>query len=131
MSKNYFNNLVIKEKNYLFLRKHRKSVKGLFKSFKFSVGDILKVIFIIRNFYLIFEGICICVKKKNFLSFNTGFTIRNIILGIGVEMMFSYFCNRLYSLKLQNYKRKFRSIKKSKLFSIRNKKNKHSKVVFS
>jgi ribosomal protein L19 len=131
MSNNYFNELVKRKKNYLFLRKHRNSVKGLFKSFKYAVGDILKVTYNIKNFYLVFEGICISLKNKNFLSLNTVFILRTIILGIGVEMSFSYFCNRLYSLRIQDYKRKFNVIRRSRLFFIRHRKHKYSKVAFT
>ena len=67
MSNNYFNELVKRKKNYLFLRKHRNAVKGLSKSFKYAVGDILKVTYNIKIFYLVFEGICISLKNKNFL----------------------------------------------------------------
>ena len=68
-------------------------------------------------------------KKKNYLSLNTSFLLRNVILGVGTEMLFSYFCKRLYNLRFQDYKRKFMYIKRNKLFFLRNKKNKYSQII--
>jgi ribosomal protein L19 len=127
---NYFNNITIKQKNFYYLRRHRKVVKGLSKSFIFNAGDIIKVVYFRKNYSYVFEGICIGIKKKAFLMPNTSFKLRNIILGISIEMIFLYFSKRLYFLKLHDYKRKFKFINKNKLFYLRFAKNKASKISF-
>src|SRR5579884_3909660 len=113
--KNYFHNLKQYQKNYYYLRRHRKLVKGLSKSFIFSSGDIVKVVYFRKNYSYVFEGICLGIKNKAFLLPNTSFKLLNIILGISIEMIFLYFSKRLYFLKLHDYKRKFKFISKNKL----------------
>jgi len=128
---NYFKTLVAWKTNYLYLRKHREKIKGLKKSLIFSVGDIVKVAFFRKSYSYLFEGICISIKKKSFLSPNLSFSLRNVVLGISIEMMFSYYINRLYHLKLQDYKRKSMHIRSSKLFSLRKKKNSFTRVTLT
>lgn len=126
----YFNNLKTFTKNYNYLRRHRKLIKGLSKSFIFNAGDIIKVVYFRKNYSYVFEGICLGIKKKSFLLPNTSFKLRNIILGISIEMIFLYFSKRLFFLKLHDYKRKFKFINKNKLFYLRFAKNQASKVDF-
>ena len=45
--------------------------------------------------------------------------LRNIILGVGVEVTLSYYLNRIFFLKISDFKRKFFLYKKSKLYYIR------------
>jgi ribosomal protein L19 len=124
----YFNKIENSKfkQNFIKLRQHRKLIKGFKKVNIFTVGDIIKVVFSRKNVFSSFEGICICIKKKKFLSSNTTFILRNVILGIPIEMNFSYFLNRLYYLKLQDYKRKMAYVYKNKLFFLRSKVNKFS-----
>jgi ribosomal protein L19 len=118
----YFNIIQQKEKNYMHIRRHREHVKGLKKSVIFSVGDVIKVVFFRKNYSYLFEGVCISIKKKGF-GLNMSFVLRNIILGIAIEMVFSYYANRLYNLRLQDYKRKFMHLRRNKLFFLAKKKN--------
>jgi ribosomal protein L19 len=128
--KEYFNYLSNIQKDYFYLRRHRQLIKGLTNSFLFNAGDIVKVIYFRKNYSYVFEGICLGIKKKSFLTPNTSFKLRNIILGIGIEMIFLFFSKRLYFLKLHDYKRKFKFINKNKLFYLRFAKNQASKVKF-
>ena len=128
--KKYFNYLNNIKKDYFYLRRHRQLIKGLSNSFIFNAGDIVKVVYFRKNYSYVFEGICLGIKKKSFLMPNTSFKLRNIVLGIGIEMIFLFFSKRLYFLKLHDYKRKFKFINKNKLFYLRFVKNQASKVKF-
>ena len=124
----YFYKLRQKIKDNNYFRRHRKIVKGLSKSFIFNAGDIIKVVYFRKNYSYVFEGICIGIRKKGFIMPNTSFFLQNIILGIGIEMIFLYFFKRLYFLQLYDYKRKFSFLNKNKLFLLRKENNQKSKV---
>jgi ribosomal protein L19 len=69
------------------------------------------------------------VKNKNFVNPNVTVILRNILFGTGVEFTISYFLNRLYrNISMADYKRKRFLYKSSKLFYLRDKKNRASKV---
>jgi ribosomal protein L19 len=104
----YFNTLKTFKKNYSYLRRHRSLINGLNNSFIFKAGDIVKVVYFRKNYSYVFEGICLGIKNKAFLLPNTSFKLRNIVLGISIEMNFLFFSKRLYFLKLHDYKRKFK-----------------------
>lgn len=109
-----------------------KRPKPLFNNYKhlpfFTTGDIIYVSF--WRGYLIydFEGICISKKKKYLQNIDVSFVLRNIFLGVAMEMTFSLFFNRLFNLKLKFYKRKRFFYPSSKLYYLRNKVNKQSRV---
>ena len=127
---NYFNFLTTYRINHIYMRKHRLKLKGLKNVFIFSVGDILKIIYFRKIYLYIFEGICISIKKKSFLMPNVSFILRNIVLGISIEIIFLFFSNRLYFLKIKDYKRKFNTSHKNKLFYLRFRNNQASYVNF-
>jgi ribosomal protein L19 len=74
------------------------------KSYKFKGGDILKVVYIAKNNAYTFNGVCMGVRGK-FKNPNMSFILRNIIIGVGIEMIFSYFVNRLFKLYIEFYKK--------------------------
>lgn len=51
----------------------------------FSVGDILGVSFYSKGLNYFFEGICIGIRGKSFVTPETSFILRNIIGDVGVE----------------------------------------------
>jgi len=112
---------------YIAKRKSRAFIKGT-KFLKFTVGDILEFIFFSKNIPLIFSGICIAIKRKNFIVADTMILIRNIIFNTIIEIIASYFYNRIYKLKFLDFRRKFYVFNKNKLYYIRNKVNRKSKV---
>ena len=101
---------------------------GFGNRFFFLVGDIIKVSFFKSIHPLVFEGICISVKGRGFMTSNVSFILRNVILGVAIEVRILYFLNRQYLLKFSDYKRKFYFCRKNKLLEIRNKKNRKSIV---
>ena len=52
----------------------------------FNAGDIISVEFESVGFFTRFKGICIRKNCKMFLDLNSSFLLRNIILGVGVEV---------------------------------------------
>lgn len=86
---------------------------------QFICGDILIVFFWVKGFLYRFEGICIALRKKKFKEPDVCIMLRNIILGVGVEVTLSYYLNRIFFLKISDFKRKFFLYKKSKLYYIR------------
>src|SRR5271165_1984652 len=114
--------------NYFNLKKKREKIKGLHKSFFFKVGDILNVVYLCKNLSLINSGICIAIKKIGMLDPDTGFIIRNIIMQVGIELTFSFYYNRVYNLAFLDYKRKFYMYRKNRLFFLRYRVSRESKI---
>jgi len=75
-----------------------------------------------------FEGLCIALRKK-LMKPDASLIVRNIVMGVGVEFIVSYYYNRVYNLTLADYKRKGFFYRKAKLFYLRTKLNKASRVV--
>lgn len=92
------------------------------------IGDILGLSFRSKGYSYFFEGICIGIKNKKMIDPETTLVLRNILENVGVEVSFSYFYNRLFFMRINNYKRKKLSYSRSKLFYIRNKLNSASRV---
>jgi len=115
----YFNKIVYRIKDIYYLRRHRKKVKGLSKSFIFNAGDFVKVIYFRKSYAYVFEGLCLGIRNKNFISPNTAFILTNTVLGIKIEIIFAYFSKRLYFLKLLDYKIKFDFINRNKIFFLK------------
>jgi ribosomal protein L19 len=111
-----------KAKKYPFI-----VVKGLTKAYEFRAGNILKVVYAAKNTSYTFNGICMAVRKK-FKNPNLSFVLRNIIIGVGIEMVFSYFGNRLFRLYIEFFKKKQTILRRARLFYIRSRVNRHSRV---
>lgn len=102
-------------------------VNGLQKAYKFRAGDILNFAYIAKNNPYIFKGVCMAVRGK-FKNPNLSFILRNVIMGIGIEMVFVYFGNRLFKLYLEFYKKKHLSARTARIFYIRARINRQSRV---
>lgn len=119
--------IVIKNNNILF-RNNRKKIFNLEFTYKFVPGDILSIFFWNKGLIFNFEGICLSIKSRKLKKANISLILRNIIFKVGVELTISFIYNRLFFLKIQDYKRKRFYYKKSKLFYLRNKLNRESRV---
>ena len=75
-----------------------------------------------------FEGICIVIRNKSLRNLNTSLIIRNILSGIGIEVTASYYANRAFKLTISDYKRKQFFYRNSKLYYLRKKINRASRV---
>jgi ribosomal protein L19 len=131
--KNYFykdikKEFKIKPEFYIQERKNRPFIKNSFKLKYFKVGDIIEFIFFLKNMALIFSGICISIKKKNFILPDVILILRNIIIKTSIEITVSYYYNRIYKLKFLDYRRKFYTFNKNKLYFIRKRVNQESRV---
>jgi ribosomal protein L19 len=127
-SNNFKNDNIIKEA--IIERKSRRN--NIFFSYnllKFSVGDILIVFYWVKGLLFRFEGICIALKKKNLLNVNTTLILRNVLSSIGVELAISYYYNRLFYLKFSDFKRKKFIYNRAKLYYLRNKLNRESRIL--
>jgi ribosomal protein L19 len=117
------------KKNFIQFRKaFRRKIKGFRVKTFFLVGDVVKIVFFKFIHPLVFEGICISLRRRGFAVSDVSFILRNIILGVGVEVRLSYFLNRLYSLSLSDFKRKFDFLGRNKLLAVRSELNKHSRI---
>lgn len=131
---NYFNNKNLYQKSlltpafYIKSRKNRTFIKGLKKFKKFVVGDIIEFVFFFKSVPLLFSGICLAIKHKLFMAPDVTVILRNVIMRVGIEVTFSYFHNRVYKLKFLDYKRKFYFFNKNKLYFIRKRLNRESKI---
>lgn len=131
--KNYFylnttKELKAKPEFYIQKRKNRPLVKNSLKLKKFKVGDVIEFIFFLKSMALIFSGICIAIKKKNFILPDATLILRNIIIKTSIEITVSYFYNRAYKLKFLDYRRKFYTFNKNKLYFIRKRINQESRL---
>lgn len=113
---------------YIKQRKNRKNIKGSKKYKKFIVGDIIEFLFVFKSVPLLYSGICIAIKRKSFLVPDVTLIIRNIIMKVAIEVTVSFFYNRLYKLKFLDYKRKFYFFNKNKIFFLRKRLNRESKI---
>jgi len=113
---------------YIKQRKNRKFIKGSKKYKVFSVGDIIEFLFVYKSVPLLYSGICIAIKYKSFLIPDVTLILRNIIMKVVVEITVSFFYNRIYKLKFLDYKRKFYFFNKNKIFFIRKRLNRESRI---
>jgi ribosomal protein L19 len=113
---------------YIKQRKNRKNIKGSKKYKKFIVGDIIEFLFVFKSVPLLYSGICIAIKRKSFLVPDVTLIIRNVIMKIAIEVTVSFFYNRLYKLKFLDYKRKFYFFNKNKIFFLRKRLNRESRI---
>jgi len=54
--------------------------------------------------------------------------VRNVIYGIGIELVAMYYANRIYYVSILDYKRKQARYVKAKLYYLRHKLNRASRV---
>lgn len=113
---------------YIKQRKNRNFIKGSKKYKIFVVGDVIEFLFIFRSVPLLYSGLCIAIRKKAFLVPDVTLILRNIIMRVAVEITVSFFYNRIYKLKFLDYKRKFYFYNKNKIFFIRKRLNRESRV---
>lgn len=113
---------------YIKSRKHRDFIKNSRIIRKFLIGDILEFVYKYKNMALTFSGICISLKKKSFVMPDLSLILRNVIVGVGIELTISYFYNFAYKMLFLDYRRKFFHYNKNKLYFIRNRVNRESKV---
>ncbi len=92
------------------------------KKINFITGDIIEVkIFIIelnKKRLQSFKGKVISIKKN---GINSCFVLRKVSYGEGIERLFKFYSPLIYSI---NIIKKNKKIKKSKLYYLRNVKNK-------
>lgn len=129
--KNYFfNSLTLgygsqagvkRKEEYINSRRQRPSIKGfsteqmLKKGLFFQGGDILKLVFNRGGYGYYFEGLCLVIRKRHFLSKHTSLCLRNIVYGVGMEVIASYYLHRIYRLEFSDYKRKRYNYSRHKL----------------
>lgn len=113
---------------YIKQRKNRKFIKGSKKYRIFLVGDIIEFLFVFKSIPLLYSGICMAIKKKGFLLPDVTLILRNIIMKVAIEITVSFFYNRIYKLKFLDYKRKFFFFNKNKIFFIRKRLNRESRI---
>jgi ribosomal protein L19 len=109
-------------------RKNRELIRKSYKLKKFIIGDILEFVYSYRSIPLVFCGICIAIKRKSFVMPDLVLILRNIIIKTGIELTLSYFYNRGYNFKFLDYRRKFFTFNKNKLYFIRNRDNQESRI---
>lgn len=110
------------------LRERRRRRRVLSKAIHFSAGDVFAVIFWKRSYIYRFEGICISRRKKSLLDPDAALILRNVLLGVGIESTISYYYSRVYKLHILDYKRKKFIYKRAKLYYIRQRINRASRV---
>jgi ribosomal protein L19 len=101
---------------------------NLKKEYPFYIGDILGLSFKNKGYSYFFEGLCIAVRKKKVLHPESTLILRNILGTVGIEVSFSYYYNRIFFMRVNNFKRKKLSYTRSKLYYVRHKLNKASRV---
>jgi ribosomal protein L19 len=123
----YFNNIFEDVEWFTMAQKHSRII-GFCYVLQFLVGDVVEVAYYRQNIMFKFEGVCISVRRKGFVLPDLVFTLRNVVWGVSIEMTFSYFYHRLFDLVRNDYKRKSNLIRRSKLYYVRNRLNRESRV---
>lgn len=124
-----YENYKVTDEYYIKLRRNREFIKNSFTIRKFLIGDVLEFAYFYKNAALTFSGICIAIKKKSFILPDLSLILRNIIIKTGMEITYSYFYNRAYKQKFLDYKRKIFTYNKNKLYFIRDRLNRESRVI--
>jgi len=128
-SSNFFNVIEEAPVNLSILRRKRRNyVLDLAEALQFNTGDIVVVVYWKDYIVYRFEGLCISIKFKKLARQDVSLVLRNVVLGVGVEITVSYFFNRVFNLVLSDYKRKEFSYKRSKLFYVRHQLNRASRI---
>ena len=114
-------------------RQNREIINGFNPSknigFFFRSGDVIRVTFGKGSIIYSFEGLCLAVRNRSITSKNTTFIFRNVLQRVGVEFIVSYYMNRLYNMEFNDFKRKHFHYNKSRLFYLRSRINRESKVL--
>lgn len=124
----YFKSYNYNVNRFLRRRTSRARIVGFFNNYAINSGDVISVTYSIKGFSFFFEGICISLKNRAMRNPNTSFILRNVIEQSGVEMLLSYYYNRIFRYNLQDYKRKSFHYRISKLFFLRDVKSKLSYI---
>lgn len=90
--------------------------KGVFAVF---AGDVLEVFFFKKGQSFSFEGLCLAVRGKGFKKPDTSLILRNFIYQVGVECLLAYFYNRVYMLRIHDFKKKDYLHPRAKFFFLR------------
>lgn len=98
------------------------------KYWNLEIGDILNFSFKRKGIIYSFEGLCISLRNKNLNNPESSFIVRNVLTNVGVELSVSYYYNRGFNAKLNDYKRKKFIYRKSKLYYVRNRLNRESRI---
>src|ERR1700753_1778374 len=116
----YFTKKIIKKVTRFdfSFRKFRPKIKGFKNAFFVYSWDILEVFFSKRGLVFTFEGICLAVRKKYFFNSNASIVLMNFFNKTCIKCTFSYYYNRIFFFKINDYKRKFDFQRKSKVYFI-------------
>ena len=131
---NYFLKLYnLKDKKLSIFKERRNRKSILNKPFMgkfFTRGDIITINFWLKSYNYHIEGLCLSIRNKKLINNNLSILIRNILYGIGIEIRVLYYFNRIFrNIHMSDYKRKKYDYRPSKLYYIRYKRNKASKVI--
>jgi ribosomal protein L19 len=96
-------------------RRKRDKLVGFRKQRRFFVGDVLEILLFYKNLPLVFEGVCLSIRRKNFTKRNTTIFLRSVILGVGIEIVVAFFFCRGYKYHIFEQKRLFRGYRRSKM----------------
>lgn len=113
-------------------RQNRETISGFNPKknlgLSFRSGDIVRASFGKGAIIYSFEGICLAVRNSKLQSKNSTFVFRNVLQRVGVEFIVSYYMNRLYALEFNDFKRKHFYYNKNRLFYLRVRINRQSKI---
>lgn len=104
----------------------KKASSAFTEKYLFQVGNIFSLFFRTDYLNFFFEGICISIRKKSTPEFS--FILRNIIGGTGVEICLSFYYNRTFFFKTSDFKKKIFKRKRSKLYYLKTKMGRESRV---
>lgn len=99
------------EQKHLLRRVYRQSL--------FEVGDVVSIFFRDPSFNFFFEGLCLALKKPQTPEFS--FRLQNVVGGSLVELTLSFYYNRVFFFKVNDFKRKKFYYNHSKLFYLNSK----------
>jgi len=115
-------------KNSLLIQTRLRRLFNFLNILKISTGDILTLVFWREAIVYKFEGICIALRKKSLSHIDVTVCVRNIIERVGIEVTAAFFPNRVYAMTISDYKRKQLLYRKAKLYYLRTKFNRASRI---
>lgn len=105
------------------IKQTRVLVKGTTNLVRFTRGDVLAINYRLRGFGFSFTGLCLGVKFKGLLQFNTTILLRNIIGRVAVEISLAMYSLVCFGFKVLDYAKKRFAYRKSKLYYLRDRVN--------
>jgi ribosomal protein L19 len=82
-------------------------------------GDVITMTMVHDVIGFAFTGICLSIRKASFAKADCSVILRNVVLGIGIEVVISFFYTRAYRIRFEDHLRKNFFYNRKKIYYLR------------